>query len=560
MSAAERTPVLIAGAGPVGLATAYVLGQHGISSIVCERFGGVNPHPRAHVVNTRSMELLRAWGIADSVTSDAVAPEWMLNIVWKQTLADRALGRINLADLDRERILRRANASPEMITSCAQDRVQQRLLDALGAQGMATVRFDTRVVRVTDIGERVDVVVESGGAREALSAHYVVAADGAAGTLRADLGIDMAGLPELGQQVNIYFHADLSPWTEPDPALLIWMINAESPGVLIGMDGKHRWTLNRPFDPARESLSDYTPQRCIDLVRIAVGSPDLAVDIRSVGTWSMAARTAGSYRKGRVLLAGDSAHQFPPTGGLGMNTGLADADNLGWKLAAVLDGWAPESLLDSYEADRRTVALRNSERSVGNALKMVDAGIGPLTVDIAQRLDSADPAIAGLERDRLAAAIPRHREHFDDLDQELGYVYGPVEASADPITTAVVGGRLPHAWTRHEGVTVSTLDLLGPWFTVIAGPNGSSWATALSEAIGEIPCRAFVIGHDVDLDAGRLGIGAAGAILIRPDGHIAWFTDRHSDTAAADLAAALRTACGFTNPFPDAPTLEEVIP
>lgn len=544
MSAVEQTPVLIAGAGPVGLATAYVLGQYGISSIVCERFGAINPHPRAHVVNTRSMELLRAWGIADAVTRDAVAPEWMRNIVWKQTLDGPALGRIDLADGDTARILRRVGASPQMITSCAQDRVQLRLLEAVRAQGKSTVRFDTSVLEVTEAGDQVEVVVESGGARSTVHAQYVVAADGAAGTLRDGLGIEMDGRPDLGQQLNIYFHADLSPWTEPDPALLIWMINADSPGVLIGMDGKHRWTLNRPFDPERETLSDYAPQRCTDLIRTAVGSTDLAVDIRSVGVWTMAARTARTYRSGRVLLAGDSAHQFPPTGGLGMNTGLADADNLGWKLAAVLAGWAPESLLDSYEDERRAIALGNTERSVSNALKMFDAGIGPLTVQIAERLDSADPSIARRERDLLAAAIPKHREHFDDLDQELAYVYGGADASADPIATAIVGGRLPHAWTIHEHATVSTLDLLGPWFTLIAGSAGSAWATALPAVAATIPCRAFIIGHDLELDAAALGIGTAGALLVRPDGHIAWLTDGPSATPAADLADALRTACG----------------
>ncbi|WP_316574203.1 FAD-dependent monooxygenase [Nocardia canadensis] len=545
MSAPDRTPVLIVGAGPVGLATAYVLGRHGVASLVCERFGGINPHPRAHVVNTRSMELLRSWGIADAVTGDAVAPEWMRNIVWKQTLAGSALGRIDLADGGQDRILRRAGASPEMITSCAQDRVQQRLLDALRAQGMATLAFETEVRGVADVGDHVAVELESGGRRRTVQARYVVASDGAAGTLRDDLGIGMAGVPELGQQLNIYFHADLAPWTEADPALLIWLINAHSPGVLIGMDGDHRWTLNRPFDPAQESLSDYTPQRCIDLVRTAVGSADLAVDIRSVGTWTMAARTAASYRAGRVLLAGDSAHQFPPTGGLGMNTGLADADNLGWKLAAVLGGWAPDALLDSYETERRAVAVSNTEHSVGNALRMVDAGVGPLTVEIAQRLDSPDPEVAQRERDRLAAAIPQHRAHFDDLEQELAYVYDADGVATDPIGTAVVGARLPHVWTRYDQATISTLDLLGPWFTVIAGAAGSSWATATAEAAGQIPIRAFVVGRELDLDPGRLGIGTTGAVLVRPDGHIAWLTDRASETPVTDLTLALRGALGL---------------
>ncbi|MET9657709.1 FAD-dependent monooxygenase [Streptomyces sp. NPDC006510] len=549
MTAAD-TPVVIVGAGPVGLATALVLGRHGVPSIVCEQYGGINPHPRAHVVNTRSMELLRSWGIADAVLKDSVGPEWALNILWKQTLSGPELGRINMAEGPEEHALRRIAASPEMIASCAQDRVQQHLLDAVLAQGMATVRYNTTVLDVTDRGDAVDVTVESGQQRQTLRARYAVAADGAGGAVREALGIAAGGSAILGHQMNIYFHADLSPWTEDSPALLVWAINTSSPGVFIGMDGVRRWTFQKSFDPATESPDDYSPERCAQIIREAVGVDELDVEIQSVGPWQLVARTADRYRRGRVFLAGDAAHQFPPTGGLGMNTGLADADNLGWKLAAVLNGWAPDALLDSYETERRPVAVDNARHSALNAVKMAEAGIGPDTAGIAARLESADPAIAAEERRRIAATIPLQRPHFDSLNQEIGYVYGAAGhsegAAGAPLSATdyspvpVRGGRLPHTWVERDGVRLSTIDLLIPGFTLITGPDGEAWAEAFAEAAEGVPAHTVVVGRDITGADGscleRLGITEDGAVLVRPDSHIAW---RSGDGSPLSLGTAL---------------------
>ncbi|MDH6281078.1 FAD-dependent monooxygenase [Prescottella agglutinans] len=547
MNTSTHTPVLIVGAGPVGLATAYVLGMHGVRSTVCEQYESINPHPRAHVVNTRSMELLRAWGIADSIATDAVDPRWMLNIVWRTTVAGEELGRINLAAGPQANVERRLDASPVMVTSCAQDRVQQHLLDAVRRQGLATVRYGTRVTSVEDTGDRVDVAVESSSGTEKLHADYLVAGDGAGGEIRAGLGIGTEGLPEFGHQLNIYFHADLTEWMGNDPALLIWALNSESPGVFIGMDGVRRWTFNCAFDPTAESVAEYTPERCTELIRTAAGVPDLAVDVQSVGTWALAARTATRYRAGRVFLAGDAAHQFPPTGGLGMNTGLVDADNLAWKLAAVVNGWAPDALLDTYEAERRPVAVHNTEHSVANALKMSEAGIGPDTVDVASRLESADPAVATAERERLALSIPDQRPHFDDLDQEIGYVYGG-DGNPAVVDSVVVGARLPHGWIECEGEPISTLDLVRPGFTLVAGPSGVGWAAAFADlAAGDFPGQALVVGREIDPgDADPFGIGEFGAVLIRPDGHVAWHTTALPADPRSALAAVLAAARSMT--------------
>jgi 2-polyprenyl-6-methoxyphenol hydroxylase-like FAD-dependent oxidoreductase len=543
----EQIPVLIVGAGPVGLATAYVLGKHGVRSTICDQFGGINPHPRAHVVNTRSMELLRSWGIYDAVIEDSVDLNCGLSFVWKHTVAGEEFGRIDLSDALPEHLSRRLGASPVTIASCAQDRVQQRLLDAVRAQGMTTVRYGTKVVEVEDLGDAVHVVVEADGEPERLTARYVVAAEGASGTIRKNLGIDIEGIPEFGRQINIYFHADLTRWTDNDSALLFWVLNTACPGVIIRMGG-NRWTFNVGFDPSTESVADYTIERCVDLIRGGVGDPDLDVEVRSVGTWILGASTAKQYRKGRVFLAGDAAHQFPPTGGLGMNTGLVDADNLAWKLAAVINGWSSETLLDTYESERRPVALANAESSIANALKMADAGIGPNTIDIASKLESTDPEVARAERERLSASIPLQRPHFDYLELEIGYIYGDAtdSDSVDVITRPVLGARLPHAWIARNGVAISTLDLVMPGFILLAGRDGGNWVDTLEEACAGVPCQSFILGRDIACEGDRLlGMTDRGAILVRPDGHIAWQADELSESAVLQLRTTmelLRTA------------------
>lgn len=539
-----ETPVLIVGAGPVGLAAAFVLGRHGIPSLICERHEGINPHPRAHVVNTRSMELFRSWGVADAVHGDAVAPQWTQNIVWKTTLAGTELGRVTTGDSAGNWPGRRAAASPEVVTSCAQDRVQQHLLDAVRRQSRATVEFGTTVTGLLSHDDHVEADLRTPEGLRTVRADYVIAADGAGGAIRDGLGIEMEGMPALSQMINIYFHADLSPWTEHDPALLVWALNTDSPGVFVGMDGIRRWTFQRFHDPDVETLDSFTTQRCSDLVRAAVGAPDLDVDVRSVRPWAVAAQTATEYRCGRVFLAGDCAHQFPPTGGLGMNTGLADADNVGWKIAAVLNGWASEAILDTYQTDRRPVAVENTRRSLQNLMRMLDAGFNPMSDHSARLLESAEPGVAAAEREKLAAAIPLQRPHFDDLQLEIGYVYGEPDASRDPICEAVTGGRLPHVWGSRDEAKISSLDLIGPGLTLITGAEGTPWADAMSQAAAGTPWQASVLGRDVTCaGAGPLGVGRAGAVLVRPDGHIAWLTDQESSSPVHELRAVIGSLC-----------------
>lgn len=591
----QRTPVLIVGAGPVGLAFALVLGNHGVPSIVCERRDAINPHPRAHVVSTRSMELFRSWGIADQVKDDALDPSWLMHFVWKTTLAGEELGRVSLDELPEQDILRRMFASAEGLQSCAQDRVEQHLLDAVLAQGIAEVRYGANVVGLQTNNDEVQVTLEASDKMSVL-AEYVVGADGSSSWVREQAGIKMRGMPPLGRQINVYFHADLRSFLGDRPGILYWAINSNVRGVFIAMDGANRWTFNVEYNPAVEGVEDYTPERCVKLLQQAIGA-NIDIDVRSVGTWTMSAETARTYSNGRIFLAGDAAHRFPPTGGLGMNTGLADADNLAWKIAAVVRGWGAEGLLSSYQAERKPVALLNAQQSVTNALGMAATGIGPDGAAVASRLESDRAEERDEERHRLSEAIAGQQSHFDALNLEIGYRYfsspvvtqdGTEEYLPDVVardfdTDAQPGARLPHVDIRLGSEMISTLDLVGPYMLLIVGADGLDWIEAFDATRGCIPARVFRMladgngvgeaaevmqlrpsrsapddlvperhheasvifgGVGVSDSLASLGIGTQGCLLVRPDGHVAFRSPMAATDRLAILDNALRRAVG----------------
>jgi 2-polyprenyl-6-methoxyphenol hydroxylase-like FAD-dependent oxidoreductase len=554
--AATDTPVAIVGGGPVGLAAALELARFGIRSTVFERHTGVDDHPRAHVVNARSVELFRLWGIVDDIL------EWSLpadhaRIVWTTTLAGDELGQIDLTEMEHERLVMMLDASPAITVSVAQDRVQQALLDAVRATGLVDLRFGQEVVGVRQGPDHVTVSL----ADEDVTAEWCVAADGANGPVRSWVGINTRGMPPLGHQLNISFEADLSAWTRSRPAILYWTVNAQAPGVFINMFDHTRWTFNTEVNPAVDTLEDFPPERCADIVRAAAGVDDLDVDIKRAGFWTMAAEVATRYRKGRIFVAGDAAHRFPPTGGFGMNTGLADAHNLAWKLAGVLHGWAHDSLLDTYGVERRPVAETNSQYSVVNAIKMSDTGVGPTAPAVVAALEAGGETAAA-ERTRLAAAIQNQRPHFDFLNQELGYSYdgsaaviadgSPAPSPVDPVRdytpSARPGARAAHAWVTVGGRQVSTIDLYTGGFVVLAGSAGSPWlAGAVGQMPDELPVEVLVIGVDVlsDSDLHDLyGITPDGVVVVRPDGHVAFRAASRPVDPNVDVRSVLATVCG----------------
>ena len=540
MNGNEATPVLIVGGGPTGLTLSALLSRFGIESVLVEEDPGTSDHPQAHVVNRRTAEIWRSIGVVDDVhaRSDPMAQGG----VWLVTsIAGRVLGAVALR-LDASRLAAQRAASPTFGTSCAQDLIEP-LLAARAQEGPGRVHFSTELTGLAGDDAGITATVVSDGVERRIRARWLVGCDGAASRTRELAGIEMDGMPTMAYVVGIYCHMDLSRWIEERPGVLYWTIDAESPMTFIHL-GHNRFTVQSAFAGDHVALEDFTPERCAEIVRHGVGA-DVDVDVRTVRPWAMTAQTARTWRRGPVVLAGDAAHRFPPTGGFGMNTGVQDAHNLAWKLAAVLRGQAGEELLDTYEAERRPVATANSEFSVGNARGFASV-MGPGAMAQGRRLASGEVTFEALSAE-VQAVLDREAGHFDAFGLDLGFSYesgalvpdgtalpereNPVR---DYVPCARPGSHAPHLWMERDGARVSLLDLFGTRFVLLTGIEGAdAWRRAVASASPEVDL--VVVGetvHDPERRWRTLYGVADGAVLVRPDGHVAW---RSANAVAAPL-------------------------
>jgi putative polyketide hydroxylase len=317
--------------------------------------------------------------------------------------------------------------------------------------------------------------------------------------------------------VNILFHADLTQWVEHRPAALYFVEQQDLRATFLTINGRDRWgfLIHSPKKYGWQP-HDFTPEFCAALIRKGVGVPDLAVSVLGVSPWEASAIVADRYRVGDVFLAGDAAHEMPPTGGFGLNTGVQDVHNLAWKIAAVLRGKADESLLDSYHAERQPLGQIITQNSLANAMSMG-------------------------RHARQSNVLPR-REFLNEQGLIFGACYEsmavvpdgtPPFVVDDPVTeyvpSARPGSRAPHVWLRRGDEQISTIDLFGPRFVLLAGPDGDAWRRA-AQGIDPSwpPLLVFTVGKDGDLgdpDGNwheAYGVDTDGAVLVRPDGHVAW--------------------------------------
>ena len=490
--------VLIVGGSLVGLSAAAFLGHHGVRATVIEKHAGTSIHPRAGYFHVGTMEAYRRIGLEPAILETSRAqfgPDGGINLV--ESLAGRELAFF-VPDI---------NAGLETHSPCRRFFITQQSLEPLLYRRTrelgADLHYRTELIGFEQHADHVLAEVRDldSGETRPVRARWMIAADGNRSPVREALGIGMEGPGWLSDSLTIYFRADCRPWVEGRQLGVVYVSNPDLRGFFRFEAGGTRGFLavntlgDLSLPGAKTVAADASPERCAALVRSAVGVPDLAVAIDDVATWKAVAECANAYRRGRVFLAGDAAHVVPPTGGFGGNTGVQDAANLAWKLAAVLRGEAGEALLDSYEAERLPVGRLMVEQAWTRYVRRVVP-------------------------EEVVAATPEQR---DELTMELGQFYGSSaviggRGEGEPAcvhpdaTRGRPGSRVPHAWLADGR---SSIDCARRRFALLAGPAGSGWIEA---ATGEGLDSAVLPAAALD----RFGFGEAGALLARPDGFVAW--------------------------------------
>ena len=526
----ERVPVLIVGGSLVGLSASLFLGRLGVRHLLVEKHSDTSHHPRGRGNNVRTMELFRTAGVEPLIREAASVLADNHGILQAETLTDGHQEWL-FKEIDPGGAL--ARFSPSGWCLCSQNDLEPVLLRRARELG-GDVRFGTELTSFEQDGAGVTAVLRSreDGTSTTVRADYLIAADGPRSPVREALGIGQTGAGELFHNVSITFRAKrLADVVGDRHFIACYLTNEQAPGALLPVDNREQWVFHAPWHPDQgETLDDFTDERCIQHIQAATGVPGLEVEITGKAPWHAAERVAERYSAGRVFLAGDSAHEMSPTGAFGSNTGIQDAHNLAWKLAAVLSGWAGPALLETYGQERQPVAVATSARASARSAEHRHPGY---------------------------AALPGTGRQKNVLAVALGYRYptGAVvgtDPNAPTIpdsfeSTGAPGSRAPHVWLRRAGERVSTLDLFEKSLVLLTGPDGDAWHSAalkLAEQHG-IPLDAYRVGdgpaHDLAPEPGvdwteAYGTAADGAVLVRPDGFVAW----RAAGAAADPAGALR--------------------
>jgi 2,4-dichlorophenol 6-monooxygenase len=579
----EEIPVLIVGGGGAGLTASMLLARLEVEHLLVSARPQTSDLPKAHVLNQRAMEVLDDAGVAGAITEQSTPAEQMAATAFYAGFAGpgpdygRRLARLESWGAGGDDEHWRA-ASPWRQLNLPQIRLEPLLKARAEELSPGRIRFGHELTGLEQDGEgvRAEVRDSASGRRYAVRCQYLLGADG--GRRVAGLaGVGYEGLGVVTQTATLHVSADFSPWAKDSDVLIRWIFSPQA-GVLVVMVpmGPQRWGpaseewvihLNYPVDDPR-AQSDAQVEAD---ARQALGIPDLPMKIHKITRWSVEAVMASAFRVGRVLLLGDAAHRHPPTGGLGLTSAIHDAQNLCWKVAAVLAGHASPALLDTYEAERRTVDQHNAQRSLENAVNhfAIGAALGishestpEQNMERLRRMWSGRPEDAG-HRSAVLRMMRAQSMEFSELNVEYGYSYQSAAVVPDgsaapaPIDGIRVyqpstrpGSPLPHAWIDDEdGNRRPVKDLVAPGrFLLIAGEDGQAWCDTARELAAEagLPLDAVRIGHlDGDLYDPRCTwlhhrqIASGGAVLVRPDRFIAWRHPADTGDPRAVLAAAL---------------------
>ena len=535
---AEGAPVLIVGAGPVGLALAVELGWRGVSCLLIEQTDGSITTPKMNEVNTRTMEFCRRWGIADEVLNCPFPGDFPLDTAFITSMFGYELGRA-------PRLARNHQTpephSPYRLQACSQIWFDPMLAARARSFPHVQLRYRHRLdsFEASHDGVVAHVTDLESGTQTQINAGYLVGCDGATSGVRQALGVKLVGQEVIGHPLHMFFLApNLLKQSGRDPATFFFLIDA---GGL--------WGSLRIIDPARglwrlmiDSMPEITRAEEIDrdaVLQRALGRP---FNVRWLGTsiWKRRSVVAENYGNGRVFLAGDAVHQLSPTGALGMNSGIGDAVDIGWKLAAAIEGWGGRNLLASYDHERRPIGVRNVGTATG--FYMTNAGFGVGNA----KLEEDSPESANARR-QLGAILERDvGREFRTIGSQIGYRYegspicvadgtaAPPDEADTYVPSARPGARAPHVWL---GDGRSILDLFGGGFVLLRfgdrAPEGRTVETAA--AARRMPITSIVI---TEPDAAELY--ERKLALVRPDGHVAW----RADEPPADALSLIDTVRG----------------
>ena len=491
----QEVPVLVVGGSLVGMSTALLLRHHGVKALAVEHHRGTAIHPRAAQITQRTMEIFRTVGV-EQIVSEKSGEQFVQDgaIMAVETLAGKEIAYF-IANL---------NDGVRDVSPCERVFISQSLLEpllksraeALGAE----LRFATDMISFEQDEDSVTAVIQDrdSGATETVRASYLVAADGAHSRIRNGLGIPMRGRGAFSNSVTIYFRANLAPLLGGRNLSVIYVNNATLRGF---------FRIEKPFDrgflainalgdpnsPITDVSTGLTHERSLELIRAALGTDDVSIEIENVMPWQAEVGVAERFQDGRVFLVGDAAHVMPPNGGFGGNAGVQDAHNLAWKLAMVLDGRAGSGLLETYEPERLPVARFTAEQAYSRYVTRTAPYLGT---------DGIEPIA-------------------DELTVELGYGYGtppmnPRESKARP------GTRAPHVWLDRNGERISTLDLFGRGYVLLAPPRLAHDSSLAPPERPEMHC----MGSDGLTDptgafADAYALDDNAAVLVRPDGFVA---------------------------------------
>jgi 2-polyprenyl-6-methoxyphenol hydroxylase-like FAD-dependent oxidoreductase len=537
----RHVSVLIAGAGPVGLTLAADLAWRGVRSLVVDPQVEVHPHPRAISIGVRSMEHFRRLGL-DQRTIDAGVPRSRpLDVVYVTRLLGQEIFRFRIPSIDAlardrdalARAIPETAASPYYKTWTAQAPLERMLRAHNASLPEVRMSFGWRIDKFEERADAVEaqLIEDATGRIESVSARHLAGCDGANSAVRAGLGIRLEGRGTLGDARGIYFRsAALDARLRADPAVMYWVLAPGCGGAIYTINGGDAWVYNR-YPSQGEPIDAGDP---VDLVRNAIGEA-LDIEILSVQNWLPRQLVAERYGSRRVFLAGDACHLFVPTGGFGMNTGIGDAADLAWKIAAVEEGGGGGRLLASYDAERRPVGRFNTLEAADNYERSGELFRVPASIE-------ADDAAGDAARAAVAAKLPPKIKHFAPIGVHLGYRYEdsplivpdgtpppPMEA-ASYTASSRPGHRAPHAWLADGR---STLDLFGRGFVLLrfggAAPDGEIMQSA-ARAAG-VPLSIV----SVD-DPAIAALYERRLVLVRPDGHVAWRSDAEPEDAATLIA------------------------